>query len=267
MWRQEEQMDICEPRRQTSQDIKPTDTLVSDSQRIEPWDSFPSFELVCGTLLWQLELTNTAYLHSPISSHFSDINSRVQIGHTDSLLRWLWGILFPEPVLFKVSLDRGREGRATHLRRCFSSGSIVLPEETAWFPKVRPKRMVTSTHSLASSTSDPSLHSFLVTSLECTDWMSTDQTTHQRNSQFSVPVPTLCEMFQHLRFCGEFHNAAVAFKFQLCSNPPGWARAPHIPRIALNKLGREDDCRDDSAGNTLVGPAQLYKAALAEAVL
>ena len=220
------------------------------------------FEPVCGTLLWPPELTNTVYLHSPISSHFSDISSRVQISHTDSLLWWLWGILFPEPVLFKVSLDRGREGRAMHLRRCFSYASVVPPEETPWLPKVRPERMVTSmhmlvtsTHILASSTSDPSSRSCLVTSLECTECVNTYQNTHQRNSQFSVPVPTLCEMFQHLRFCGELHIAAVIFKFGLCSKLPGWARAPHIPRIALNKLGRGDSCRDDSAGNTPVGPA------------
>lgn len=191
------------------------------------------FEPVCGTLLWPPELTNTVYLHSPISSHFSDISSRVQISHTDSLLWWLWGILFPEPVLFKVSLDRGREGRAMHLRRCFSYASVVPPEETPWLPKVRPERMVTSmhmlvtsTHILAASTSDPSSRSCLVTSLECTECVNTYQNTHQRNSQFSVPVPTLCEMFQHLRFCGELHIAAVIFKFGLCSKLPGWARAP-----------------------------------------
>ena len=192
-------MDICEPRRETSEDIKPTDTLISDSQPLELWgDSFPLFEPVCGTLLWPPELTNTVYLHSPISSHFSDINSRVQISHTDSLLWWLWGILFPEPVLFKVSLDRGREGRAMHLRRCFSYASAVSPEETPWFPKVRPKRVVTSTHMLvtsthilASSTSDPSSRSCLVTWLERTECLNTYQNTHQRNSVFSPSSYTL----------------------------------------------------------------------------
>lgn len=46
---------------------------------------------------------------------------------------------------------------------------------------------------------------------------------------------------------------------------PWMGQSPHIPRIALNKLGRGDNRRDDSA-NTLVGPARLYKAALAETV-
>ena len=38
-------------------------------------------------------------------------------------------------------------------------------------------------------------------------------------------------------------------------------QSPHIPRIALNKLGRGDTCRDGSAGNTPVGPAAAAAAA------
>lgn len=184
--------------RETSEDINPIDTLFSDSclQNCEKIH-FPCLSQSVATLLWQLEVTNTVSLHSPIFSHFYDINSRVKISHADSFLWWLWGILFPEPIIFKVSLDSGREGRATALERIL----FFWVYQSSWRDTMAPKVEAGADSYFCLQCSFLLCLGSLFISRHSTGtllaWICTKPLT-KGISQFLVPVPTLCEMF-HIR--------------------------------------------------------------------
>lgn len=67
-------------------------------------------------------------------------------------------------ITFKLSLDNGKEGRATALESILFLQFIILPEETLWLPKVRLHQTVTScSHFSFFMCWDPSTHSVLVT--------------------------------------------------------------------------------------------------------
>lgn len=87
-----------------------------------------------------------------------------------------------QPIIFKLSLDNGKEGRATVLESILFLQSVILLEETPWLPKVRLEQTVPSYSHSSFFPCENSIHSVSVTSLECTKILT--KGIHSFQSQF-----------------------------------------------------------------------------------